>query len=325
MISSSGRPETADGLDRVAELRLLDVVVAPDDGHHEPAVAGHEEGGLGRPARRDVEDPAERLDRGRVGRLDVLHRQERLGLGRRLADARDLLVRGVVAGVAQDERVLAEWVDDHELVGRRPAHDPDVGPDDDRLEPEPLEDPLVGAVLELVAPVQAGPVAVAAVGVLHHELADADEPAPGPRLVAELRLEVVDDHRQLAVAPDEVLEQERDDLFVGHREDHVPVAAVLEPDQLRADLEVAPALLPDLGRVDDRHLHLLAADPIDLLADDLLDPVAHALAERQQRVDPGAELAQIAGPDEQAVRRHLGVGRIVAERGEEQVAQAHGR
>ena len=40
---------------------------------------------------------------------------------------------------------------------------------------------------------------------------------------------------------------------------------------------------------------------------------------------PGAELAEVAGPDEQTVRRHLGVGRIVAERGEEQVAQAHGR
>ena len=40
---------------------------------------------------------------------------------------------------------------------------------------------------------------------------------------------------------------------------------------------------------------------------------------------PGSELADVAGPDEQAVRRHLGLGRVVAERGEEELAQAHGR
>ena len=149
-------------------------------------------------------------------------------------------------------------------------------------------------------------------------------PPRDARLVAELRLEVVDHHRQLAVALDDVAQQERDDLLVGHRQDHVPAAAVLEPDQLRADLVVAAALPPDLGRVDDRHLHLLAADRVHLLADDLLDAVADALAERQQRVDPGAELADVAGPEQQPVRRHLGVGGIVAERGEEQVGQAHG-
>ena len=62
-----------------------------------------------------------------------------------------------------------------------------------------------------------------------------------------------------------------------------------------------------------------------LLADDLLDAVVDPLAERQQRVDPGPELADVAGPEQQAVRRHLGLGRIVAEGGEEQVGEAHGR
>ena len=116
-----------------------------------------------------------------------------------------------------------------------------------------------------------------------------------------------------------------DDLLVGHRQDHVPAVAVLEPAELRPDRVVAAAGPPDVGRVDDRHLHLLAADPVLLLADDLLDPVVDPLAERQQRVDPGAELADVAGPQQQAVRRHLGVGRVVAERGEEEVGQSHGR
>ena len=112
---------------------------------------------------------------------------------------RDLAVRRVAARVAQDEDVLAGRVEDHELVGLAAAHDPDVARDDLRLEPESLEDPDVGALLGLVADVEAGLVAVAAVGVLHDELADADQAAPGARLVAPLRLEVVEHHRQLAI------------------------------------------------------------------------------------------------------------------------------
>ena len=175
----------------------------------------------------------------------------------------------------------------------------------------------------LVALVEPRPVAVERVRVLHHELAHADEPAARARLVAELRLEVVDDHRQLAIAADEVAGELGDDLLVGHRDDRVAARAVLEPDHLVADLVVAPALLPQLGGMHDRHLHLLAADPVDLLADDLLHPLRHAKAERQQRVQPGAQLADVPGAQQQPMRRHLRLGRIVAKRGEEQVGQAH--
>ena len=167
-------------------------------------------------------------------------------------------------------------------MGAGTTHDPDVGTDGDGIEAEPLEDPHVGVVLEPVAPIQARLVPVAAVGVLHDELADADQAAARPRLVPELRLEVVDHHRQLAIALDDVPEQQRHDLLVGHGEDHVPLAAVLEADHLRPDLVVAAALLPDLRRVDNRHLHLLATDPVHLLADDLFDPLRDPEPERQE-------------------------------------------
>ena len=132
-------------------------------------------------------------------------------------------------------------------------------------------------------------------------------------------------HRQLPVAPDDVAEEVGDDLLVGHREDHVAVAAVLEPDELGTDLLVAPALPPQVGRVDDRHLELLAADRVHLLADDLLDPLRHPEAERQERVDPGPELANVTGPQQQPMRRHLGLARIVAQAREEELRQAHRR
>ena len=289
-------PHATDGLDRVPELGLVDLVVAADDGRHQPAVAGHEERGLGRALRADAQERGERGDGGRAGRRDLLEGQRLLGRGVGLGDGRDLAVRGVAARLAQDQHVLAGGVEEHELVGLRSAHDPDVRGDRDGVQAEALEGPDVGAVLRVVARVQAGLVAVAAVGVLHDELAHADQPAAGARLVAPLRLEVIDLHRELAIRLDDVGEEDADDLLVGHREDHVPAVAVLEATQLRPDRVVPAARPPDVGRVDDRHLHLLAADPVLLLADDLLDPVADPLAQRQQRVDAGAELAHVARP-----------------------------
>ena len=126
---------------------------------------------------------------------------------RRLRHDRDLAVGRVAARLAQDEDVLTGRVEDHEFVGQAAAHDPDVGRHDDRVQPEPLEDPDVGAVLGVVARVEPGLVAVAAVGVLHDELADPDQPAARPGLVAPLRLEVIDHHRQLAPRPHDVGQQ----------------------------------------------------------------------------------------------------------------------
>ena len=110
----------------------------------------------------------------------------------------------------------------------------------------------------------------------------------------------------------------------GHRQDHLAPVTVLEPGQLGTDRVVASARFPDVGRMDDRHLDLLAADPVHLLADDLLDPLVHAESERQEGIDPGSELADVARPDEQPVRRHLGVGGIVAETREEEPGETHG-
>ncbi len=38
---------------------------------------------------------------------------------------------------------------------------------------------------------------------------------------------------------------------------------------------------------------------------------------------PGAQLAHVARPEQQAVGRHLGFGRVVAQGREEQVREAH--
>ena len=178
----------------------------------------------------------------------------------------------------------------------RATHDPDIGGDHDRLESQSLEGADVGIVLGLVADVEPGLVPVGAIGVLHDEFADTDQPATGARLIAPFGLEMVDLHRQLAVRLHDVGEEDTDDLLVRHGQDHVSAVAVLEPAEFRADRVIAAARPPDIRWMDDRHLHLLAADPVLFLADDLLDSVADALAEWEERVDPRAELADIPRP-----------------------------
>jgi hypothetical protein len=300
-------------------------MIAPDDRRHEPAVARDEERGLRRPFRPDPEVGRERGDRRRTRCRDLLERTGFLRIRIRPWDRRHLPVRRVAAGLAEDEDVLPGRVQHHELVGLGAAHDPDVARDDHGLEPEPLEDPDVRALLGLVARVEPHLVAVRAVGILHDELADADQAGPGARLVAPFCLEVVEHHGQLAIGLDDVGQQQPDDLLVGHRQDHVPAIAILEPGQLGADRVVAPAGPPDVGRVDDRHLDLLGADPIHLLADHLLDALVDLKTERQQRIDARSELAHVTGPKQQPVRRHLGFARIVAKRCEEQLRQTHRR
>ena len=224
---------------------------------------------------------------------------DRLGVG-----ARDLDVGGV-AGRERD-RVLARRARRHVLVRGRPAHHPDVGLDPVPVQPRALEDPVVGADVLPVAHLQALGVAVEGVGVLHDELARPQHRRARARLVALLRLEVVEDLRQVAVRAHDRRHVERDVLLVRHRQHELGAPAVLQLEQLRD--RVAAAALPQLGRVQDRHQHLQPADRVHLLADDLHDVLVHPPARRHPGPEPGAELADHARADEQLVRERLRVG-----------------
>ena len=161
-----------------------------------------------------------------------------------------------------------------------PAHRPGVRLDAYRIEPHPLERALVCAVLRRVALLQAGLVDVEAIRVLHHELADTEKPRARSRLVATFRLEVIDDLRHLFVALDLLHRMEMHELLV--RVAHHELTAVVVFRAERDGLEHVPSagLLPQLRRSEDGHLHLLRADPILFLADDLLDLLLHAEPER---------------------------------------------
>jgi hypothetical protein len=172
--------------------------------------------------------------------------------------------------------VLPGGAGGHELVRSGAAHHADVGLDHVPAKAAAVEDPPVGLDVELVAGVEAVEVSVEGVGVLHQELAGAEDTGPRAGLVALLHLEVVEDQRQLAVGADLAGDVERQALLVGHRQHHLGSLSILELEQLLDPVAASPA--PELRWLEHRHQHLLAADRVDLLADHLLDLAVHAPA-----------------------------------------------
>jgi len=158
--------------------------------------------------------------------------------------------------------------------------------------------------------VEPGLIAVERVRVLHDELPQAQQPAARPRLVALLGREVVPDLGQLLVRL-QLARVERHRLLVRKRQHEVAPRAVL---QLEHDRDPdAAARLPQLRGREHGLEHLLPADRVDLLADDLDDLLVHAPAQRQEREQSRADLSDEAAAHEQLVRDRVGVGRRVAQ------------
>src|SRR4051812_8598307 len=291
----------------VAELDLVEAVVAPQQ-HEERAPALDDHGhGLDQRAARDAKHARDLLDRGCVRRVDKFRLLPgvRQVVHRLRGGARDLDVRRV-ARIAHGHVVLARLARRHVLVGAEAAHHPDVRLDLVEVEPRAREDAVVGAGLELVLGVEAVAVAIEGVGVLHDELARAKEAGARPRLVPLLGLDVVEHLGEVAVGADLARHVEGDDLFLGHAE-HVGAAlAVLDLEEL-VDV-VAAGLLPQLRRMHDRHEHLPRPDRVHLLADDLLDLAVDTPPCGQERPQTGADLPDEARPHEQLVADRLGVG-----------------
>ena len=262
----------------------------------------------------------QRLDgRGVGGVLGVGGRHVVVGHGRGRAHRDRLDVGGVVAVGAADVGVLADLGLREELLARRPAHGARGRLDDHVLEPEPVEDLDVGVAVREVGPLEARVVDVEGVGVLHDELAPAQQPRAGTRLVAVLGLDLVDRERQVLVGGVEVLDHEGEHLLVGGAEQVVGPLAVLEPEDVGAVVGPPTGGVVGLLGQERRERQLLGAHRIHLLADDRLDVAQHPQPERQPGVDARRRATDVAGTDEELVARHLGVVRVVAERAHEEV------
>src|SRR5271167_4145518 len=100
----------------------------------------------------------------------------------------------------------------------------------------------------LIADVQPSGIEVKGIRVLHHELTQAQQARFWPWLVAELRLDLVPDLRQLLVAAQLPARDLRYDFLMGHAEAQVTSPAVLETKHAVAhDLPAATGLPQFLG------------------------------------------------------------------------------
>src|SRR5262249_4757207 len=113
-------------------------------------------------------------------------------------------------------------------------------------------------------------------------------------------------------------------LLVRGTVEHLALMTVGDAQHLLAVILVAAALLPEIGGLDRRHQDLFRPRAGLLLADDLLDLLQDAQAERQPGIDAGARLPDHAGAQHEAVRDDLRLAGIFLENGQKIGGQAHG-
>ncbi len=224
----------------------------------------------------------------------------------------------VVARRAADERVLADVHRGEELLGGRAAHRPGHGRHDDVRQPEPIEQRDVRRAMGVVGLLEAGVVEIEAVGVLHHELAAAQQTGSRTGLVAILGLDLVDRQRQVLVRPADVLHEQGEHLLVGRREEEVGALAVLQTEQVVAVLGPPTGRLVRFAGQQGGEVDFLEPGGVHLLADDPFDVAVHDPAERQPGEPTGGRPADVARPHQQAMAGDLGVSGVISQGPQEQ-------
>ena len=165
---------------------------------------------------------------------------------------------------------------------------------------------------------------VEGVGVLHDEFLGAHEAEARADFIAKLHLDLVEVFRELPVAGNLGRGQRGDDFLVRRAEQPFLFGAVAHVEEHVGEGLVAAGLLPDVGRLEGGHQHFERAGAVHLLADDSLDFVQRAQAQRQESVNAAGQLADEAGAQEQFVGRNLRVGGSFLEGGNEGLGPAHG-
>jgi hypothetical protein len=205
-----------------------------------------------------------------------------------------------------------------------PADFAGVGRHRAEAKPEAREDAHVRLVHRLVGLLQALEVGVERVRVLHGELARAHHAEARPDLVAELGLDLVEVHRQLAVAADLAAHDVADHLLGRGRVAELAVGAILDAQHHRAVQVPAAGLAPELGRLDRGCDELHGARAVHLLAHDRLHLAQHLETQRHPRIEAAAELADEPRAQHQLVAGELRfLGRFL-QRGEVVTGGAHG-
>jgi hypothetical protein len=310
----------------VLDLDLVPFAVAAHE-DHEAAFVGVEDERLDELRGRLAEEAADVVDRLRARRVQFGDCFARRGLRLVVEELRRRLLHvcAVAAARARHDGVLARLRQDHELVRGAAADVAGVGLDRHVVERAAAEDGAVGVAHFLVRLVERRRGGVERVRVLHGELAPAHEAEARPHFVAEFGLDLIEVDGELPVRVERVAHGVGDDLLGRRPVDEVALVAVFDPQQLLAVALPAPRLHPQLAGVNGRPEELDGAGAVHLLADDGLELLHGAEAERQIGVNSGGNFADHPGAHHQSLADDVGVGRDFAQGVDEGLAPAHGR
>ncbi len=173
-------------------------------------------------------------------------------------------------------------------------------------EPTTIENPAVDVIVLEIGNVEPGRIDVERVGVLHKELAHAQQARFRPRLIAKLGSDLIPDLRQLLVAAKLFARDLSHDFFFCHAQAKVGALAVLEAEQGVAHQRPAAACLPEFTRVQRRQIEFLP-DLVHLLAHDADDFVEGALSQEKIGINSRGKLTDVGRPHQELVAGDLGI------------------
>lgn len=234
-------------------------------------------------------------------------------------------IRGVAGRAAVDDAVLAVVRRTHEFVRGVAADRAALGFDRQVFETAAGEDAAVRAVHRLIGLVQRFERRVKAVGVLHQELAGAEDSEPRTLFVAEFRLNLKQVQRQLAVAADELRDEIGDDFFVRRAEGEVGLAvasALLPIEQDVAEGFLATGADEEVDRLQRGHVDFDGPGGFHLLADNGFGFSQSLPAQRQVGVAAGHELPDQSGSQHELVAGDFRVRRNFLHRRDQSLGPA---
>ena len=166
--------------------------------------------------------------------------------------------------------------------------------------------------------------AVKAVGILHDEFAGAHHAKARAALIAKLRADLIEIHRQLTPARKFIARQISDDFLARGLNHKVAGMAVLKAQKLGTVLGPAAGFLPELCGLNDGHRELNGAGGIHFLADDLFNFFLHAQTHRHDGVDACGKSFGKTGTNGQNLAGDFSVSRSFFKSGNIKLARAHG-
>ena len=247
----------------------------------------------------------------------------RRAIERRRRQARAIDIGGVALFVAIDDFLFARPRENHKLVRMAAADRARIGLDHPIAQADAIENPAIGGAHPLVTRAHAVGVDIERIRVFHQKLARAHDAEARANLVAELRLDLIQIKRQLAITVDGGAHDFGDDFLVRGAQAKLAPVAVGEAQQFRAVIFQAPRFAPQFGRLHGRQKHFGGAGGVHLFAHDIRHFARRAPTRGQPRINPARQAANEARAQHQAVAGQFGFGRLAAQSVDEKTRRAH--